>query len=233
MDTVFVGIPVYDKMTSETRMMLKFLYRYTKNLRLIEPYEMLNQSCIPFARNEIAEVFLTTQADYLMFIDADIYIRDPAYYNAIERLHDHKKQVIGGVYTCKNPPFQPAIATVKKFEGGGAYYERFDRMANPLKVPMVANGFLLIRRDVLELVGANPFNLRYWKKAGLEKNQMPEDYSFCDLLSEHKITPWVDTQIPLLHVGVYYYGLNDFYGMCEYNLKLRIGDKLPPLQASI
>lgn len=233
METYFIGMPVFHNETTESRITLNNLIRHTRELQLIEqPYLLYNQSCIPFARNEIAQRMLETKANYLMFIDADIYIRDKQYFNAIDRLYLHNKPIIGGVYVCKNPPFQPAISTIQKYNHG-ATYERFDRMANPLKVPYCATGFLLIKREVLEVCGINCFNLRYYKKEEMREYQMPEDYSFCDLAAEKGFNSWVDTKIEILHVGIYYYGLKDFYGVCEQTLKLKEGAVLPPMQATI
>jgi len=233
MKKLFIGMPAFSHVTTESTITLTNLCKNTRSLQLVaNPYILYNQSCIPFARNEIVEVMLGTPADYLFFMDADIYIRDPEFYNAIDRLCAHDKPICGGVYVTKNPPFQPAIATIQKATKG-ACYERFDKMANPLKVPWACTGFMLIRRDVLEKCGDNPFNLRHYKKPEMASYQMPEDYSFCDLAMERGFQSWVDTRIAIYHIGIYYYSLKDFYSVCEHQLKLKEGDMLPPVQATI
>jgi len=59
--------------------------------------QVMNESLITRARNELARVFLESDCDYLMFIDADIAFDD----DASEQLMVVERDIVCGIYPKK------------------------------------------------------------------------------------------------------------------------------------
>lgn len=222
-------------MCPETDNTLKQLVKYGRDTGEYEcdVHIIYNQSMIVFARNMLIDAFNAGKNeknyDYMFFLDADICTTE---YNALSRLIAHNKDVICGVYPCKNPPFNPALMTFERWEKKGRIFENFAKYPNPHRIKYGATGFMLIARRVLDKVGDTPFNLRNYTLPGKEKFQMPEDYSFCDLCAKHNFQIWLDHTIPLSHIGIYKYSLNDFYSFCQY-YKFTEGQVLPAMECQI
>jgi GT2 family glycosyltransferase len=233
MKSVLIATPAYQFITPETRHTIKNLCAKTKSLKVLEPYEMYNHSLIPHARNDIVKAFLGTKADYLFFIDADVFLKHEKDHGALDRLASHQKPVISGIYVCKNPPFVPAVLSYERLEKND-FYERWDEYPNPKEVYMTVTGFTLIQRDVLEKLGEFCFNLAAPEDKRFDPaSQLPEDYSFCQRVRKEGWKLWVDHSIELFHLGVYGYSLTDFYYTAEGVLRLKPGDKLPPTKSKI
>ena len=232
MKSVFIATPAYQYITPETKHTIKNLLLNTKTLKIpYEPHELYNCSLIPMARNEIVRTFLKTDCDFLFFIDADVFIKDPQFYNALDRMAASLRQIISGVYVCKNPPFVPAVMTFERLEKGD-HYERFDQYPNPKEVYGCVTGFTMIARGVLEELGEHCFNLQYSDSNKYHPDsQMPEDYSFCRVAREVGYKIWIDPTIELFHAGSYGYCLTDHYYMAEAHFKLKPGEVLPQTQA--
>lgn len=198
---VMIGFPVYDHRAEISIVQEIYACMHDPNnpVSILQYYN--GDSLIPRARNKIAQMFLDSTNDYLMFIDSDIRFRK----DHIARLRSFDKPIVGGVYFKKKLPYEPVM-------------NAFIRQEGPLAVMReIGTGFMMIRRDVLESMrDADPENIyRYdrdewdgekwgydWFKTGV-KNQryLSEDYYFCQEAAERGFATYLDQSIITQHIG--------------------------------
>ena len=195
---------------------------------------MVNESLITRARNEIARVFLDSDCDYLMFIDADISFDS----EAVVHLLAADKDVVCGIYPKKEVNW----ASVKRAaaEGktdiedyAGAFVFNMIGGDNQetdetgcIEVRHGGTGFMLIKRGVFEHLKPHvptyrisgfqdPETGEYLKPisheffaTSIDKSGtlLSEDYHFCELWREHGGKVHAHPFIKLQHVGTYIYG---------------------------
>lgn len=118
--------------------------------RQILDVKELRQTSFPvdFARNEVCRSFLTTDADALLFLDADQTF--PA--DLVERLVRADKAVITGRYHMRKPPFHPVCFVKHKVHGGRHAYSPVHFGRGVFEVERGGAGCLLIAREVLEAI---------------------------------------------------------------------------------
>jgi len=193
--------------------------------------QMMNESLITRARNELARIFLEGEYDYLMFIDADISFPG----DAVAALMAADKDVVCGIYPKKEIDWtRVSEAAVKGKDNladyGGAFV--FNMVGNKqesnedglIEVRHGGTGFMLIKRGVFEhLIGKVPTyrTSSYKDENGYAKPLtheffatsidhtgalLSEDYHFCELVREHGGEIWANPFIKLQHVGTYIYG---------------------------
>jgi hypothetical protein len=184
-----------------------------------------NESLIQRARNELVRIFLSTDCEYLMFIDSDIQFNE----DAIHKLIKHNKDVVCAAYPKKliywDKIKKAALDGKDDISEYGSSFV-FNALNNDNNVPYGlieikhgGTGFMLIKRQVFEKL--IPFVPKY-KMTGVFDPIHPtrsewsheffstkinndilysEDYYFCDLWSKHYGKIFLDTTIKLAHVG--------------------------------
>lgn len=147
------------------------------------------------SRNKLVDKAITSGSDYLMFIDSDIAF--PA--GAIEQLMRKDKDVIGGHYYKRQLPKTSAalieengrlvIPSESKLSSGGV-----------IQVFAAPTGFLLIKTSVFRRIKTP------WFWFGEYRGQiLGEDAWFCKQCYEAGIPIYIDTSIPIKHIGNYLY----------------------------
>jgi hypothetical protein len=155
------------------------------------------------ARNKIHNAFLEeTKTTHLFMIDSDV-LPPP---DTIERLLSHDKMVIGGWYRKKEKfPIKLKDGTPTTIQRPVVYdYSRYDEDTDSYmfvprfnpgkgleKVDGMGAGCWMIRRDAAEMLGKNPFTMKFGG----------EDLSFCRKLTELGVDIWVDWSINAAHIG--------------------------------
>lgn len=196
--------------------------------------QIMNESLITRARNELARVFLESDHDYLMFIDADIGFDG----EAIAQLMLADKDVACGLYPKKEVDWARVERAAR--EGGtdlrdysGSFVfnmldesvvETDDKGCIPVRHG--GTGFMLIKRGVFERLAPhvptyrvssfrNPETGEYDKPltheffaTSIDKSGalLSEDYHFCELVRAHGGEIYVNPFIRLEHVGTYIFG---------------------------
>ena len=196
--------------------------------------QIMNESLITRARNELARIFLESEHDYLMFIDADIGFDG----EAILQLLAADKDVACGIYPKKEVNWdsvkRAALAGRSDLEDhGGAFVFNMIGDANAetdasgfFEVRHGGTGFMLIKRGVFEHLKPhvptyrtnsffNPETGEYDKPLTHEffatsidasGALLSEDYHFCELWREHGGKIHAHPFIKLNHVGTYIFG---------------------------
>jgi hypothetical protein len=192
---------------------------------------MTNESLITRARNELARVFLATDCDYLMFIDADIGFDGQAIANLLAVDDD----IVCGIYPKKEVNWDSvkrAVAAGKEdiqdHAGafvfnmvGDAHVETDGRGA--IEVRHGGTGFMLIKRGVFDHLAphvptyrvssfqdpetgeyAKPLTHEFFATSIDESGALlSEDYHFCELFRKHGGKIHAHPFIRLTHTGTY------------------------------
>lgn len=193
--------------------------------------QLMNESLITRARNELAWNFMESDCDHLMFIDADISFPG----DAVARLLMADKDVVCGVYPKKEIDWaqiqraaQQGVDNLKDY--GGAFVlnvEKTDRDSDDsgsVEVRHGGTGFMLIKRAVFEKLRDHVPTYRKTTIFDSDGNYtsplmheyfatsidhtgclLSEDYHFCELWRKHGGKVHVNPFIKLEHVGTYIY----------------------------
>lgn len=194
--------------------------------------QMMNESLITRARNELARLFLEKNFDYLMFIDADIHFDG----NAVAQLLAGDRDIAVGIYPKKEVDWSAVAKAAKAGREdlanfGGAFVMNMvgDKAEVDeegfIEVRHGGTGFMLIKRRVFEeLMPTVPtYRTSSFKDPATGEYVKPltheffatsidstgallsEDYHFCDLWRKHGGQIWANPFIKLEHVGTYVY----------------------------
>ena len=197
---------------------------------------MGNESLITRARNELARVFMESDCDYLMFIDADIAFDG----NAVAQLMAVDRDIVCGIYPKKEIDWKQVEQAAKSgkenlAEYAGAFVINFPKSDKKffetdedgvVEVRHGGTGFMLIKRRVFEKLKKHvpTYRASTVKKDGEYLKPecheyfatsiddtgclLSEDYHFCELWRKHGGKVWAHPFIKLQHLGSYLFGGN-------------------------
>lgn len=207
---VMVGFPCYDN-KSEVGILQELFGAVNDPMCPVATIQYYNgDSLIPRARNKIAQMFLDSEFEYLMFVDSDIVFNR----HMITRLRQHDKGIIGGVYLKKKLPYSPVMNHALADEGELSVMRE------------IGTGFMMIRRDVLGAIAARWPEHHYaydddevggkekqgydWFRVGVRNGRyLSEDYFFCQLAGDLGIKTYLDKSIITQHIGRMAYPTSD------------------------
>lgn len=196
---------------------------------------LTNESLITRGRNDLARMFLERDADYLMFIDADITF--PA--GAIPALLLAEKDVVCGVYSKKEIAWDSVARAAREGKDNLADYSGsfvFNMMgaqgdhaevdeSGVIEVRHGGTGFMLIKRSVLEKLKdhvptyrrtsfrdsdgeyIHPITYQFFDTSIDGTGALlSEDYHFCELWRKHGGKIYAHPSIKLDHTGTHVFG---------------------------
>jgi hypothetical protein len=164
-------------------------------------------SVVSRARNLIADEFMKSDCDHLLFIDSDMTF-DP---DSVIRLlaWNQEKPIVAGVYEARK---EGKIYIVSLAGDGTAIHCDENGL---IEARRVATGFMMIQRGVFQkLKDAHP----EWEHKDTSSDNMlwgyfdfkltregyvGEDFLFCDRVREQGLSIWVDPTIKLGHMGIH------------------------------
>jgi len=163
-------------------------------------------SLITKARNSLVADFLKSDADTLLFVDADVVITADAVLRLLALSLD--KDITAGIY--------PRRGMDRKFfldyyldENNALSFDK----NGLLRVKRIATGFMMIQRHVLETLRDNHPEWSYYNNVNertdhaifdlgiMDNEYYGEDYLFCDRAAKEGFTVYLDPSISLPHVG--------------------------------
>lgn len=174
-------------------------------------------SLITHARNQIVRDFLVSDADRLVFIDADVSWD----VGSVLRLAHHPKDVVGGAYRFKTEPESYPVS----------WLDKPDLWADPetglLDVAGLPGGFLALSRDCFAKLreafpdrayshGGHDFH-GYFHAPITNGRMYGEDSAFCEDWRAIGGQVWLDPTLRLTHSG----GVNAYAGTIGDWLKAR------------
>lgn len=196
---------------------------------------IMNESLITRGRNELVRIFLETEKDYLMFVDADIHFDG----EAILKLIDTDYDVVCGIYPKKEVDWaqvkRAAKAGHEDLENfSGAFVMNLSSSTGEtesdsrgcIEVRHGGTGFMLIKRQVFEFLKPHvpTYRTSTYKDPTTGLHVKPEtyeffatsidhtgcllseDYHFCELWRKHGGKVYANPFIKLEHVGTYIFG---------------------------
>lgn len=230
---VMLATPMYGGMgncmyfSSVLRLMDQFHYRGI----VFHHCFMANESLIDRARNGLVHEFLTkSDADYLLFVDADIEFRA----EDVLAMMSFDKELICGPYPKKHINWPVIIGAIKNGEENpeilmklvGEYVftplEPETKMAHVIKVSEAGTGLMLVHRSVFtKMKEAYPENYyvsdhsrdilsgtkkemhAFFRTAIVDNRYLSEDYYFCHKWREIGGDVWLFPWAQTAHYGTY------------------------------
>lgn len=195
--TVVVAVPCHDKVDALFTYDLTILLAYMQTRMLGKTignagFLMQLGTYVHAARSTLVEEFLKSDAEWLLFVDADM--RFPP--NALERLLAHGEKFVGINYSSRGHPYR-YIAIEQANVGPGKHGGLLPTYEDSTGLEMadaIGFGFTLIHRDVLEAVtaAAKPA-LPFWFAWNEDRDCMVgEDVYFCLTAATQGYKPYVD-----------------------------------------
>lgn len=193
---VFIGTPSYDKTLTVdyTRSLIGASILLTGLGVQLHHHVVAGSPFLGKARNDIVEAFLKTQAEYLLFVDADVGF-DPV---VLPRLLKHKPLIVGGLVPKREPGNE------------GCYHQNAmtgvveDGLFQTLEIP---TAFMRIHRSVFAKLKKPYF------RCESSEDAYGEDIYFCRKWADQGGVMWIDPDIDFSHRGTYAWRGN-FYDHC-------------------
>lgn len=240
---LYVALPCYGNMMSAgTALSLMSFQRVAAERGLDFVVDVLgNDSMVTHARNRLTHRFLKSDCTHLLFLDADIVLKNPA---DILRMLDADKSIIGAIYSRKEINWSsvrralaldPNIPDAVLAELAGSLVCRLHPAAEsfapnePTKALELGAGCLLIRREVFDKLRKSPhieeaFDppeqervTKFWRTGtNGEGVEVGEDLFFLYAARLLGIDAYALPDVALGHVGTYEFkGSLPLLGMIE------------------
>jgi hypothetical protein len=225
--------------------LFNLVFELIRNGHEVSMSKVYNESLITRARNNLVHEFLNSEADALLFIDAD----EGFFAEDVARMVNSGKDLIGGIYPMKNINWeqvrQAALSGKENLSDYSGYFAvnvLSDQVPitynEPFPVSQVGTGMMFITRKVFEelkphcdLYAINlpdgSFDMdnlvsEFFKTSINEHNiLLSEDYYFCEkwreIGGEVYAAPWVN----VIHAGDYGFSGKFFHDMVFRNEQLR------------
>jgi hypothetical protein len=154
-------------------------------------FSMISNSLVYESREYIADQFLKSDCEYLMFIDSDMTFHPLS----VLYLLRHKRDFVTAKAFKRVPPYQPCFYTRLEYENGIPTLETpIEYGEGLLKIEGSGLACALIHRSVFEKI-----EKPYFYPIG----KLGEDLSFCLRMKEKEIEMYCDTTIQFGHLGHY------------------------------
>ncbi len=149
------------------------------------------------ARNSLVEGAMSIQADYILMLDDDMIIdanvtsgKFEGYYNLIEKLLVHDKDIIGALYYQRTGGCMP-VAMMESGETGYRFLRPDELTGGLQQVDVAGGGALLVKMSVFDRL-PHPFFA--------PEHQFGTDVQLCRAAKKIGLTVWLDSSIELGHV---------------------------------
>ena len=169
---------------------------YNQNKFDVQIY-MRTSTIIDKARNELVNLALKDNCDYILFIDSDMLIPR----GAIDKLLEMDVDIASGLYFSKGKPYLP-VARVKEktLEGDRHFFLEDFEFNEIIKVAGVGMGCCLIKTKVFKDLEYPYFKLE-WRKHEGKPYQIAEDLYFCEEAAKKGYEVHLNTGVVCDHYG--------------------------------
>lgn len=149
---------------------------------------------IASSRNRLAQAARDRKADYLLFVDYDMYFPP----KAIDGLLKANKDIIGAAYNFRSDELKSTAVPL-----GETVSPSPDFIPQELfKCEALGAGFLLIKTSVFDKVSAPWFMFGYKPDGTLHYG---EDTYFCQMAIKAGFEVWADATLEVKHIGEHLY----------------------------
>ena len=211
--TVYIAMPCYDSVKINTMLSVIKLIQQLGKSGIEVGIHTMKSPLIHQARNYLTSVFLTTEYQYMLFIDSDVEFEP----EAVVRMMVAKKNIVCTPYRVKSPDITKHVYTVEFKDPKNILV-----LAEGLvEIEAGPTGLMLIDRKVFEKIIENRTDLKIINKAtpnagkshefyynffdfGFKKGYaMGEDVSFCRLARDNDFKIYANIESPTSHHGGY------------------------------
>ena len=165
---------------------------YDQNKFDVQIY-MRASTIVDKARNDLVNMALNDNCDYVFFIDSDMIIPK----GAVEALLDMNVDIASGIYFTKGKPYLP-VARVK--EGDRHFYLEDFEFNDIIKVAGVGMGCCLIKTKIFKDLKFPYFKLEWREHEGISY-QIAEDLYFCEEAAKKGYVSYLNTGVMCGHFG--------------------------------
>jgi 2-polyprenyl-3-methyl-5-hydroxy-6-metoxy-1,4-benzoquinol methylase len=158
-------------------------------------------------RNYVVKMFLDSDADYLLFVDADMQIPRGATQAIVEAIKEHPDAgIMGGFYTSRDPSMRPLVGWLNE-EGNDqipaeeAVKKLLECRGEIVEADLIPTGFMLIKRSVFEDMPFPWFLVEMVEKPSGELVERSSDNVFVRKTRELGYKTYAHLGIELGHVG--------------------------------
>ena len=187
---IAIGIPSGDMVHTDFAMTLA---NFCAGLTI--PFFIANakSSLVALGRNQCTAAAIAAKATHLLFLDTDMVFP----MDTLTRLLAHDKDIVGAVYSQRNPPFHP----LGVMESGAHAHVP----PGLHRMQMIPTGCLLIRTEVFQKLPKPWFNC-----LTVGDSILGEDYFFCQNATAAGYDLWCDGTLSreLGHIGQKTYKLD-------------------------
>jgi len=211
--SVYIAMPCYDSVKINTMLSVIKLVQELGRSGIQVGINTVQSPLVHQARNYLTSVFLTTEYQYMLFVDSDVEFEP----EAVLKMLVPKKEIVCTPYRVKKPQLDKHVYTVE--------------FKNPKHIPFLAGGLveieagptglMLIDRQVFEKIIKNNPNLKIINKAtpkadkshefyynffdfGFNKGYATgEDVSFCRLARGNGFKIYANIESTTQHHGSY------------------------------
>lgn len=188
---VTVVMPLYGHVAPVVVVGLTALLRYSYERGLVSDTVFTEGALVDEARNQLVRRAFegNPEVTHLMWIDADV-VPPP---DAVERLLAHDKQIVGGVYHQKGPPYAPLVFDLDPYRRITSSFsgEELKRVGG------VGLGCALVRAEVYQRLSQHFQDVRWYELSF----GTGEDVHFFERCRQVGIEVWVDPTVRCGHVG--------------------------------
>jgi hypothetical protein len=187
MTKVLVGVPIYRSV--EFKVFESFLRLAGLKSETKLQFCLISSSLIYNARQYIAEEFLKSDCDFLMFIDSDMTFHS----KSIDILLAHDKEFVTAKAFKREKPYQPCFYTGIKYVDGQPMFQApssYDAELLPIEGAGLACA--LIKRSAFEKI-EKPYFFPY--------PNLGEDLTFCLKLRKAGVELFCDTTLQFGHLS--------------------------------
>ena len=208
---LFIGLPAYDfKISVKLAISLaEFCVKAQAHGVAVQLGNISGCSVVSRARNSIAKMFLESDCDHLLMVDADMIINADDIFRLMA--FNQVRPIVAGV-GCARKKEKVYFSMLDNDEDGNILMDSMGLV----KAKRVGTGFIMIQRTVFETLKQKHPEWEYFDHnhndkmvaffdfhLSQEEGYMGEDFVFCERARQAGFSVWIDPTIKLGHMGLH------------------------------